>query len=158
MCYVHTLTTKSVFTSSDASDCQLGACIMQAGQPVAYYSKKLNSAHMMSTTIIRELLCVVATLRELRSMLLGAELHVHTNHKNIVNISDSSQRPLRWISYVDEHGPELHYVEGPRNVIADTFSRLLRNDVSSHLVGRKQPTLLATQRVTMNMSRCIRHY
>ncbi len=28
-------------------------------------------------------------------------------------------------------------MEGPRNVIADTFSRLSRNDVSSPLVGEK---------------------
>jgi hypothetical protein len=110
---------------------------MQTGKPVAYYSKKLNSAQMNYATIDKELLCVIATLREFRSMLLGAELHIHTDHKNILNIGDSSQCQLRWISYVDEYGPELHYIEGPRNVIADTFSRLSRNDVSSPLVGEE---------------------
>jgi hypothetical protein len=124
-----------IFT--DASDYQLGTCIMQEGKPVAYHSKKLNSAQMNYTTIDKELLCVVATLREFCSMLLGAELHVHTDHKNILNIGDSSQQQLCWISYVDEYGLELHYVEGPRNVISDTFSRLLRSDVSSPLVGKK---------------------
>jgi hypothetical protein len=92
---------------------------------------------MNYTTIDKELLCVIATLRKFRSMLLGAELHVHTDHKNILSIGDSSQQRLCWIYYVDEYGPELHYVEGPRNVIADTFSRLLRSDVSSPLVGKK---------------------
>ena len=39
--------------------------------------------------------------------------------------------------HVDEYGPELQYIEGPHNVIADTFSRLSHNDVSSPLVGKK---------------------
>ncbi len=93
--------------------------------------------------IDKELICVVETLQEFRSMLLGAEIHIHTDHKNIISIGDSSQRRLRWISYVDEYGPQLHYVEGILNVIADTFSRLSRNYVSSPLVGKKAATVVS---------------
>jgi hypothetical protein len=88
-----------IFT--DASVYQFGACFMQEGKQVAYYSKKLHGAHINYVTIDKELLCVVATLCELRSMLLGAELHVHTEHKSILSIGDSSQQCLCWISYVD---------------------------------------------------------
>jgi hypothetical protein len=125
---------------TDASNYQLGAYIMQDDHPVAYYSRKLNSAQCNYATIDKELLCVVATLmtlREFQSMLLGAELHIYTYHKNILHVGDSSERRLRWISYVDEYGPNLLYIEGPRNVIADTFSRLSCKDVPSTLVGKK---------------------
>ncbi len=60
--------------------------------------------------------------------------------KNILNVGYSSEQRLRWISYIDEYSPTLHYVEGPRNVIADTFSRLLRQDDPSVIVGKKAIT------------------
>ncbi len=65
-------------------------------------------------------------------MLLGAVINIHTNHKNILHLGDSSQKRLRWISYVDvdEYGPTLHYSKGPSNVIADTFSRMLMQDTT----------------------------
>ena len=118
----------------------LGACIMQDGFLVAYYSKKLNSAQMNFATIDKELFCVIATLCEFRSMLLCAELHIHTDHKTILNVGDSSERHLQWISYVGEYSSTLHYVEGQRNKIADTFSRLLHQDDTSALVGKKAIT------------------
>ncbi len=68
---------------------------MQDDCPVAYYSRKLNSAQRSYVTIDQEFLCVVATLGEFQSMFLGAELHIYTDHKNILNVGDLSERRLR---------------------------------------------------------------
>jgi hypothetical protein len=46
-------------------------------------------------------------------MLLGAKLHIYTDYKNILNIGDSSEQRLCWISYVDEYGLNIHYIVGP---------------------------------------------
>jgi hypothetical protein len=112
---------------------------LQEGQPVAYYSKKLNNAQRNYSTVDKELLSIVMTLHEFWSILLGAELPIHTDHKNILNIGDSSQLRLQLISHVNKYGPELHYVVGSANIVADTLSRLSQKDTPvSPTVGKKQ--------------------
>jgi RNase H-like domain found in reverse transcriptase len=60
----------------DASDVQLGSVIKQNKRPVAYYSRKLTSTQQRYTTIEKEILSVVETLRTFRSFLLGSTINI----------------------------------------------------------------------------------
>ncbi|KAL7501836.1 hypothetical protein ACHAXN_000032 [Cyclotella atomus] len=92
---------------TDSSDYQLGACIVQEGCIVAYFSLMQK----IYITMEKEMLSIVATLEEFQSMLLGAEIHVHTDHKNLTFNNDiKTWRVLRWRTKIEEFLPYLHYI------------------------------------------------
>ena len=109
---------------TDASLLQLGACISQDGRPIAFYSRKLNPAQTRYTTTERELLSIVEVLKEFRNILLGQQIRVHTDHENLTYKTFNSDRVMRWRLYIEEYSPDLQYIKGEKNVVADALSRL----------------------------------
>ena len=109
---------------TDASLYQLGACISQNRKPIAFYSRKLNPAQTRYTTTERELLSIVEVLKEFRNILLGQQILVHTDHENLTYKTFNSDRVIRWRLYSEEYSPDLQYIKGESNVVADALSRL----------------------------------
>ena len=109
---------------TDASRFQLGAVISQKGKPIALYYRKLNSAQQNYTTTEKELLYIVETLKEFCNILLGHQITVYTDHKNLTHNIFNTKCVMRWRLILEEFDPELKYIKGENNVIADTLSRL----------------------------------
>jgi hypothetical protein len=109
---------------TDASKVQLGAVISQNGRPIAFYSRKLNPAQTRYTVTELELLSIIETLKEFRNILLGQRIQVYTDHLNLTHVNFNTERVMRWRLILEEYGPELLYVKGEQNVVADALSRL----------------------------------
>ena len=116
--------TKTFEIYTDASKYQIGAVITQENKPIAFYSRKLTDCQTRYTVTELELLAIVETLREYRSILLGQKIVVYTDHQNLTFANFTTDRVTRWRLIVEEHGPKIIYLPGKTNIIADALSRL----------------------------------
>ena len=62
---------------------QLGSVISQNNKPIALYSRKLNKAQRNYTVTERELLAIAETLKGFCSILLGRNITIYMDHKNL---------------------------------------------------------------------------
>jgi hypothetical protein len=113
---------------TDASDVQLGAVISQNSVPIAFCSRKLNKAQRNYTVTERELLAIVETLKEYRNILLGQQIKVFTDHKNLTRVDFNTQRVIRWRMVIEDFAPEIVYIPGAKNIVPDAMSRLAKSD------------------------------
>ena len=109
---------------TNASHTQLGVVISENNKPIASYSKKLQLAQRRYTTTKRELLSIIETLKEFKSILLGQQIVVYTDHKNPIYNKFNMKHVMRWPLLIDKFGPIIEYIKGPKNVIADMLNRL----------------------------------
>ena len=69
---------------TNARKFQLGAVIKQKGKPVDFYSRKITELPKIYTVTEREMLSIVETLKEFRTILLGKRLKIYTYNKNLI--------------------------------------------------------------------------
>jgi hypothetical protein len=112
---------------TDASQVGLGGVLLQGDRPVAFESKKFNSAERNYSTTDRELLGVVHCLKKWKIYMLGNQDNmVVTDHKPNTTWDtkqDLSGRQVRWIEFLQQFNIKFKYEKGETN-IADPLSRL----------------------------------
>eukprot|EP00804_Cyclotella_cryptica_P024746 CCRYP_001725-RA/>CCRYP_001725-RA protein AED:0.27 eAED:0.27 QI:0/0/0/1/0/0/2/0/303 len=118
---------------TDASSKQLGSVITQGNRPLAFFSRKLSTTQQKYSVTELELLAIVETLKEFKGMLWGQRLKVYTDHKNLIQdaLGLTSDRVYRWRLLLEEFGPEIVYIKGIHNTVANAISRLVIRPIPS---------------------------
>ena len=73
-----------------------------------------------------ELLSTVECLKEFKRLIWGQYLKVFTDHKNLTHdvLGLPCNRVYRWRLPLEDYGPDIVYLEGYNNVVADAMSCL----------------------------------
>jgi hypothetical protein len=111
---------------SDASNKQLGAMNTQDNRLIFFFSQKLFvMQHKYSDTKI-ELPAIVETLKEFKGMLWGEPIKVFSDHTNVIRdaLGLTFDWVYQWRLLLEKYGPEIVYIKGIHNTIADAISQL----------------------------------
>ena len=65
----------------------------------------MNSAQQNYTTTDKELLSIVAYIKEFRNIILGHQVTVYTDHKNLTYNVLNTERVMRWRLILKEFVP-----------------------------------------------------
>jgi hypothetical protein len=106
---------------------QLGSVITQGNRPISFFSsRKLFVTQAKYSVTKIELLAIVKTLKEFQGMLWGQTIKVYTVHKNLTQdaLGLTSDRVYRWQLLLEEFAPEIVYIKGIHNTVADVISWL----------------------------------
>ncbi len=71
-----------------------------------------------------ELLAILETLKEFKGMLWGQEIKVYTDHKTRDALGLTSDRVYCWWLLLEEYAPEIIYIKGIHNTVADAILQL----------------------------------
>jgi hypothetical protein len=80
------------------------------------------------TTIEKELISIFTVFKSFDTMLFGAQITIHTNHKNLTYTSTVNDCIFHQLNYVERFGPTYKHIAGDDNFQAGMFSRLDRLD------------------------------
>ena len=112
---------------TDASNVGIGAVLMQAGHPIAYFSKKLGPRLQASLTYIKELHAIVAAVLKWRQYLLGRFFIIRTDHKSIKELFQQVIQTPDQQAYIQKllgFHFKIDYKAGSSNQGADSLSRV----------------------------------
>lgn len=119
------------YVTCDSSDFAMGSCLSQGelpnDRPIYFFSKTLNDAQKRYSTIQKELLAIVESIKAFRVYLYGRFFILITDHKPLCylfNMKDCGSRLFRQKLELLDYNFKILYRPGAQNVVADALSRI----------------------------------
>lgn len=119
------------YVTTDASDIAIGAMLSQGelpnDRPVYFFSKTLNDTQKRYSTIQKELLAIVESIKQFRIYLYGRFFILITDHKPLCylfNMKDCGSRLFRQKLEILNYNFKILYRPGAQNHVADGLSRI----------------------------------
>ncbi|GBG66570.1 hypothetical protein CBR_g64842 [Chara braunii] len=116
--------------TTDASQFGIGAVLQQDDgdglRPLKYYSKRMPSHKVATSTYMRELYALREAFTHWKHYLLGRHFKVYSDHQTLQWIktqTDLSPTLTRWLHDIDVFNFELKHKKGCYNRVADALSR-----------------------------------
>ncbi len=83
--------------------------IAQDNRPIAFFGRKLSKLQPKYSVTEIELLAIVETLKEFKEMLLGQDIKIFTDHKNLIRdaLGLTSDRVYYWHLLLKEYAPKI---------------------------------------------------
>ena len=89
----------------DALGVGIEGVLSQEGQPIAFFSEKLNEAKLRYSTYDKEFYAIVQAIKHWRYYLAYKEFILHTNHevlKYLNSQSNVNKRHAKWVSFLQQ--------------------------------------------------------
>jgi hypothetical protein len=126
--------TDPIFLHTDASDYGIGGYLFQVvdgkEHPIAFVSKSLSLAQLRWAVIQKEAYAIFFVCMHLKSLLRDRKFTLRTDHRNLLYITENSNPMIvRWYMALSEYSFNLEFISGDTNGVADSMSRLCRNNM-----------------------------
>lgn len=122
---------KMFFLQTDASDGGAGSVLLQEFDgvkcPIAYFSKKFSPQELKYSTVEKEGLSIIWSIKKFEIYLYGREFVLETDHKALTFIDQvkaTNARIMRWSLFLQNYRFRIVSIKGTDNVIADYLSRV----------------------------------
>ena len=116
---------------TDASDIALGSVLRQTDDKgchrvIQYHSRRFSNAEKRYSTIEKECLAIVESLKHFRPVITGCHVDIYSDHKPLLALTSKNiqnRRIQNWASILADYDCTIRHVPGHLNHFSDYLSR-----------------------------------